>query len=316
MIELIFGFYGLIWWLVFRKFRLLPINLWTTVSTIFIGIVTVTFLFIWLGRFQPMTSQSRTYTPTVSIISEVAGRVTEVGPVQGSSLSAGDMLFRIEREPYEARLSALESQLQLAETRLAQQQRLMDQGAGRKYDLDVAMSEVERLRSEVRSARYRLESTVVRAPSDGKAVQVAIRPGQYVMPMAFSQVMVFVPDEEPVLTAGFRQNAMTHIDVGDKAEVAFDSVPGRVFEGRVKSIQPLLAEGTAGASGSLRTLDDVPRRGRIPVFIEITDDVSEYTLPAGSSATAAVYTGRMHHFNIMRMIILRIKSWENWVFGP
>jgi len=315
VIELIFGVYALIWWLVFRKFSLLPINLWTTVTSVFIALATIVFLLIWVGRYQPVTSQARTFTVTVPIISEVSGRVIEVAPLAGRLLAPSDMLFRIDPEPYEARQAAVAAQLQLAETRLAQEQRLLDQGAGRQYDLDQAISEAERLRSELRTARYQLDATVIRAPSAGRVVQVAVRPGQFVMPMAFSQMMVFVPEEEPVLAAGFRQNAIMYIDVGDRAEVAFDSIPGRVFQGRVTSIQPLLAEGTASASGTLRTLDDLSRRGRIPVFIEITDDMSRYNLPAGSSATAAVYTGRMHHFDVVRMMILRIKSWENWVFA-
>jgi multidrug resistance efflux pump len=316
MIELIFGFYALIWWLIFRKFRLLPINLWTTVTSVFIAGSTIIFLLLWVGRYQPITSQARTYAVTVPVISEVAGRVIEVAPVAGQRLSRADMLFRIDPEPYEARLAAVEAQLALAENRLDQEQRLIAQGAGRQYDLDVARSDAERLRAELRTANYQLAATVVRAPSDGRVVQVAIRPGQFVMPMAFSQMMVFVPEEEPRLAAGFRQNAMTYIDVGDRAEVAFDALPGRVFAGRVASIQPLLAEGAASASGTLRTMDDQPRRGRIPVFIDITDDMSAYHLPAGSSATATVYTGKMHHFDVVRMMIIRIKSWENWVFAP
>jgi len=316
MIELIFGFYALIWWLVFRKFQLLPINLWTSVTTVFISLATIAFLLIWVGRYQPVTSQARTYAVTVPVISEVAGRVVEVAPIAGQPLAASDMLFRIDPEPYEARLAGVEAQLGLAETRLAQEQQLMSQGAGRQYDLDLALADADRLRADVRTARYQLDATVVRAPSNGRVVQVAIRPGQYVMPMAFSQMMVFVPEEKPLLAAGFRQNAIQYIDVDDRAEIAFDSIPGRVFGGRVVSIQPLLAEGATSASGTLRTLEDMPRRGRIPVFIEVTDDLSAYNLPAGSSATAAVYTGQMRHFDVVRMMILRIKSWENWVFAP
>jgi multidrug resistance efflux pump len=315
VIELIFGFYALIWWLIFMKFRLLPINLWTSVTSVFIAGATVVFLLLWVGRYQPITSQARTYAVTVPVISEVAGRVIEVSPIGGQRLNRDDMLFRIDPEPYEARLAAVAAQLELAETRLNQEQRLVAQGAGRQYDLDVARADAERLRAELRTARYQLDATVVRAPSSGRVVQVAIRPGQYVMPMAFAQMMAFVPEEEPLLAAGFRQNAMQFIDVDDRAEVAFDAIPGRVFGGRVASIQPLLAEGTVSASGTLRTLDDAPRRGRIPVFIEITDDMAAYNLPAGSSATATVYTGKMHHFDVIRMMILRIKSWENWVFA-
>jgi multidrug resistance efflux pump len=225
------------------------------------------------------------------------------------------LLFRIESAPFQARVASIAAQLRLAKLRLDQEAGLVAQGAGNQYDLDKAQSEHERLAAELAGAQYQLDATTVRAPAAGYVTQVAIRPGQLVMPMAFSQVMVFVHAEGPYLTAGFRQNATQFIDPGDDAEVCFDALPGRVFKARVKYVQPLLAEGAMTAGGTLRTLDDAVKRGRIPVHLEVLDDLSAYQLPAGSSATVAVFTGEMHHFNILRMVILRITSWENWVFS-
>jgi hypothetical protein len=56
------------------------------------------------------------------------------------------------------------------------------------------------------------------------------------------------------------------------------------------------------------------RPGRVPVVIEIEDDLSEYNLPIGSAASVAIYTGEFHVTNIVRRIILRMKSWENYLF--
>ncbi len=316
MIELIFGFYGLLWWLIFKKFKLLPITLWTVVTSIFIVIVTLVFLFLWLGRYQPVTHYARSYAITTPVISEVQGRVIEVTSEGGKPLKKGDMLFKIDPEPFQARLDSVAAQLKLADMRLKQESDLVANGAGNQYDLDKAKSEADRLKADERAAQYQLNATTVRAPADGYVTQVTIRPGQFVASMAFSQVMVFVHAEGPYLAAGFQQAATEFIKPGNEAEVAFDAAPGRVFKAKVKSIQPLMAEGTASASGTLITLDGAGKRGRTPVMIEIDDeDVSKYNLPAGSNATVAVYTGQMHHMNILRRIILRIKSWENWVFA-
>ncbi len=313
MIEMLLGVYGLVLWLIFKKFKLLPINLWTVVTSIFILIATLAFGFVWLSRYQPVTQFSRTYVATTPIIAEVSGRVIEVTAESGKPLQKGDVLFKIDPEPYQARYDSLAAQFKLADIKLKQEVRLTADNAGNQNDLDKAQSDVDRLTAELRAAQYQLDATTVRAPGAGYVSQVTIRPGQFVTPMAFSQVMVFVNAGTPLLVAGFTQTQIEFIDPDDKAEVAFDAPPGKVFQGRVRVLQPLLAEGTASASGQLRTLDDAWKRGRVPVVITMESDLSGYNLPAGSNAMVAVYTGQKHHLDLLRKMILRIKSWENWL---
>ena len=54
--------------------------------------------------------------------------------------------------------------------------------------------------------------------------------------------------------------------------------------------------------------------GRVPVEIRITDDMTEYNLPAGSRAQVAVYSDHWHHVAIMRRILLRMSSWQNYLY--
>ena len=55
--------------------------------------------------------------------------------------------------------------------------------------------------------------------------------------------------------------------------------------------------------------------GRVPVVIKLDDDTSAYNLPAGVIGAAAIYTKHMHHVAIMRKILLRMVSWQNFIFG-
>ena len=313
MIEMLLGVYALILWLIFKKFKLLPINIWTVVTSIFILMAVIAFGLLFLTRYQPATHYARTYVATTPIIAEVSGRVIEVTAEGGKPLQKGDILFKIDPEPYQARFDSLTAQFNLADIKLKQELKLKADNAGNQNDLDKAQSDVDRLTADLRTAKYQLDATSVRAPSEGFVSQVAIRPGQIVMPMAFSQMMVFVPAAKPLLVAGFTQTQIEFIDPDDKAEVAFDALPGKVFQAKVSYIQPLLAEGAISAAGQLRTLDDSGKRGLIPVAITLEADLSEYNLPAGSNAMVAVYTGEKHHLNIARKMILRIKSWENWL---
>ena len=134
------------------------------------------------------------------------------------------------------------------------------------------------------------------------------------VPFPLAPVMVFVHSDKPIFAATFKQNALQGIDAGDEAEIAFPAIPGRVFKGRVSYVLPILGEGQLQASGKLLQFTMPQRPGRVPVVIEIEDDLSAYHLPIGSAATVAIYTGEFHVTNIVRRIILRMKSWENYLF--
>ena len=54
--------------------------------------------------------------------------------------------------------------------------------------------------------------------------------------------------------------------------------------------------------------------GRAVAIIDIKDDTSAYNLPGGAEAQVAVYTPFAHHFAIIRRILLRMRSWQNFVF--
>ncbi len=308
-----FGLYGLAWWLIFKKFRVLPINLWTSVTSVFILLVVLFVGFMFLGRYQPMTHRAQTYAITTPIVAEAQGKVIEVPVTGGEMLKQGDVLFRIDPTQHRAKVDSVTAQLELAKSRLEQETELVERGAGNRANLDRARSDVDRLEADLRLAQYTLDATTVTAPAGGYVTQVVIRPGQFVSPMAFVKVMVFVHAEGPYLVADFEQVAIEHIDEGDEAEVAFVALPGRVFKATVRGVQPVLADATLSARGSLESFNRAGKRGRVPVLLTLEDDVAELDLPAGSSAIAAVYTGKKHHLNLLRMMVLRIKSWENWV---
>ena len=49
-------------------------------------------------------------------------------------------------------------------------------------------------------------------------------------------------------------------------------------------------------------------------MFDYEEDIAGLNLPAGSQASIAIYTDRVHALSIVRKIILRMKSWENYVF--
>lgn len=174
--------------------------------------------------------------------------------------------------------------------------------------------DVARLQAELEKARYDLERTVVRAPTSGYATQLLLRPGMMAASLPLRPVMAFVHDEQPPMVAAFRQNSALRLRAGYEAEIVFPSIPGRVFKGTVRDVMPNLAEGQLQNSGNLVGTEAFQRIGRIPVIVDITDDISEFELPAGSRAQVAVYSDHFSHVAIMRRILLRMSSWQNYLY--
>ena len=175
---------------------------------------------------------------------------------------------------------------------------------------------VARLRAELADAQYDLDQTVTRASGPGFVTQLALRPGMYVVPAPLRPVMVFVNTDkrDQALTAAFQQNSLQRVKAGDEAEVAFDAVPGRVFKGKVRILLDAIAAGQLQATGALVDVGAPTGGGRALAIIDTEEDISGYQIPGGAAAQVAIYTEHWHHVSLLRKILLRMRSWENYVF--
>jgi multidrug resistance efflux pump len=175
---------------------------------------------------------------------------------------------------------------------------------------------VARLTAELADAQYDLEQTVMRAPGAGFVTQVALRTGLYVTPLQMRPSMVFVNTEsrDRELGAAFQQNSLQRVKAGDEAEVAFDAVPGRVFKGKVRLVLDAIAAGQMTATGALIDFGERTSGGRALAIIDVEDDLKPYQIPLGAAGQVAIYTEHWHHVSMIRKILLRMRSWQNYIF--
>lgn len=181
-------------------------------------------------------------------------------------------------------------------------------------DIEGVNPTVARLRAELSDAQYDLDQTIVRAPTPGFVTQMALRPGMYVVPAPLRPVMSFVHDKDRYLGAAFQQNSLQRVRAGDEAEVAFDAVPGRVFKGKVRTVLDAIASGQLQATGTLQDVGERTAGGRAVAIVDVLEDLSEYQIPAGAYAQVAIYTHHWHHVSLIRRVLLRMRSWQNYIF--
>jgi len=99
-----------------------------------------------------------------------------------------------------------------------------------------------------------------------------------------------------------------------QGEAVFKQYPGRSFKVKVRRVLTAVREGELDASGQILTATAESAPGYIPIVFDYEEDISNLNLPVGAQASVAIYTDRMHALSILRKIVIRIHSWENYVF--
>src|SRR6201989_3124775 len=161
--------YSVIVWLIFFKFKLLPWNITSQVIVVTIPIIALTILILFMNICAPSSSDVRAQNYIIPIVPRITGQVTEVPIEPNRPIKKGDVLFKMDQEPFEAaersaaatlqglqdqlnnaaaKKAALTPRIELAKKRVEQFTQLSATGAGKRADLEQAQSDEANLESE------------------------------------------------------------------------------------------------------------------------------------------------------------------------
>jgi len=249
---------------------------------------------------------------SVAIVPDVAGEVSDVPVVANTPLKAGDILFRIDPTPYAAQVKAIEAQLKLSRTRLAQMTQLFERDSGRGFDVEQRQSEVDQLSGQLEGAQWNLDKTIVRAPADGYVTNLALRKGARVGNLPLSPAMAFIDTSDTLIGVEINQIDARYIEPGQDVEVTFKFVPGHVYTGKVESILQAIASGQTQTSGTAVTPKEIEAAPFV-VRVRLDDRAFAERLPAGATGTAAVFTEHVKVSHVIRRVLLRQVAILNYV---
>ncbi|HUL64097.1 MAG TPA: HlyD family secretion protein, partial [Burkholderiaceae bacterium] len=144
-------------------------------------------------------------------------------------------------------------------------------------------------RANLDLARINLGYTRIVAPEDGVLGQRQIKPGQFVG--VGGQVTTLTPLPRVWVIANFKETQLTHMAVGQRAEMQVDAYPGHTLRGRVVALAP-----ASGAQFALLPPDNatgnftkVVQRIAVKIAIDDRDGLADQLRP-GLSVIASVNT--------------------------
>ncbi|SDM75331.1 membrane fusion protein, multidrug efflux system [Daejeonella rubra] len=118
----------------------------------------------------------------VDIRSEISGLVTAIQFSEGTSVSKGKVLIKINDLELQAQLSQALTKQKLAQETEYRAGMLLEKEAISKEEYDVALAELRSLQSQTQLIRAQLAKTQVRAPFSGKIGLRTISAGEYITP--------------------------------------------------------------------------------------------------------------------------------------
>jgi membrane fusion protein (multidrug efflux system) len=152
----------------------------------------------------------------------------------------------------------------------------------------VLQAEIKRREAVVGRNKLNVDYTIITAPYNGKMGRRTIQQGQAI---TAGQTLAFIVDQDAGkwVVANYKETQVSHMKIGDEAEVIADAFPNKTFKGHIVSLSP-----ATGSSFSLLPPDNstgnfVKIVQRIPVRIRLTDDVNTIApLRAGMNANVII----------------------------
>ncbi|MGI9364807.1 MAG: efflux RND transporter periplasmic adaptor subunit [Rhizobiaceae bacterium] len=297
---------GFLWLLV--KLKILKgWSLWMKLSPIVIWVLATLIIMVPLNWTAPAGPAAVTVV-SVKVVPSVSGYVTEVLAKTWTPMKKGEVLFRVDPTEYQAKVRQAEAQLKQARDELARKEKLFKTNVTSQAELDALTAEVEAFEAALTIARQDLEETDVKAPVDGIVPALTLLPGNRVSPNA--PVMAFLLIDHPIYNVVLRQDQLRNVKSGQKAEAVFKAYPGKTFSGTVFKVYPSHPKAELELSGSTPPPPEIMDA----TYVVVLDlDLAGLSLPPGASGQAAVYTDQSPATHIIRQIMLRTKTWLNYL---
>lgn len=196
---------------------------------------------------------------SVDLHSEVSGIVTGIYFQEGSNVQKGKLLVKINDADIQAQLQQAKTKEDLSASSENRAKQLLAKGAISQEEYDVALADLNTLKSQTTLIRTQLAKTSIVAPFSGKIGLRAISMGEYLTP---TKSIAKLSNTNPVkVSFSIPEKYISQIEVGSPIQFSTDG-NAREFVGKVYAIEPGL--NTSTRTLEIKALADNPNNALLP----------------------------------------------------
>jgi membrane fusion protein (multidrug efflux system) len=162
------------------------------------------------------------------VASEMPGRLVELTGALGETVTAGDVLVRVDASSPQSQIDQIRVQIAGVETEIERNERLIERGLGTEATLDQLRNQRDVLNESISAIRTTVRAATTRAPITGIVTDRMAEPGELLRIVDISTIVVAV---------GVPEGEIGRVDVGQTVTVAIPAM-GMVTEGTIHRIAP------------------------------------------------------------------------------
>ena len=170
---------------------------------------------------------------------------------------------------------------------------------------------VAQIEAQLENAKWELEQTTVRAPSDGVVTVMALAVGDRALQAR--SALSFIVTEDITLIGMFSPNGFETIKPNAAVKIVFDNHPGRIFHAKIINIPQGVGEGQISVSGTLSVSARLAEAKCYPAVISIPDEIDRAQLRVGMPGTATVFAEKAGVIGLLMSIIVWINSYAAYL---
>lgn len=157
---------------------------------------------------------------------------------------------------------------------------------------------VAEVKAQLAEAKLNLSWTRIYAPANGYVTNVQLREGSYVH--VGTPVLTCIDSDQWWVVANYRENSLEYLQPGQRVGLSFNTYPGRLFPGVVKTVGWGVYQGQAAPSGHLPAVTEPQNWIRLAQRFQVwvsPQMPAGYPLRIGATASVAVYPREEYWLN-------------------
>ena len=182
------------------------------------------------------------------VVAKTSGVALAVLVEEGQVVRAGQALVRLDPDRLRLQVAQAEAQMRKLENNYRRAQQLVEQQMISANDVDQIKYDLENARAIYRAAALELSYTTVTAPISGVVASRSIKSGNFVQ--INTPIIRIVDQSRLEATLNVPERELSTLKAGLPIALAVDALPGKVFQGTVDRIAPVVDAG----SGTFRVV--------------------------------------------------------------